>query len=188
MKAPVWVALMALAAGASGQRPGVPGPRGGLPPVSPIPSVQPVRPPAGTHRPGNRFGAGAYGYADPLLWGGGYDYDYDYYPPAPNVIVVPPAPAPVIVQEPAQPVPHSEVREYAPAAAPAEPLAEQASFALVLKDGSIRSAVAVSAQDNTVHYVDPDGQHLNVSLDLIDRQATKRLNTERKLRLQLPAR
>jgi hypothetical protein len=181
MKAPVWVALLVLAAGASGQRPGR-----GIPPVSPIPSVQPVRPPAGAHRPGTRFGSSPYGYAGPLLWGG---YDYDYYPPAPNVIVVPPVPAPVVVQEVAPPVPHSEVREYAPAAAtPAEPQGEQASFALVLKDGSIRSAVAVSVQDNTVHYVEPDGQHLNVSLDLIDREATKRLNAERKLRLQLPVR
>src|SRR5579864_686279 len=127
MKAPVLVALLALAAGASGQRPGVPGQGNGLPPVSPIPSVQPVRPPAGSYRPaGNRFAAGR--YAGPLLWGG---YDYDYYPAAPNVIVVPPAPAPVFVQEIAPPVPHSEVREYAlAAAAPAEPQAEQASFAL----------------------------------------------------------
>jgi hypothetical protein len=185
MKAPVWVALLALAAGASGQRPGVPGQSSGLPPVSPIPSVQPVRPPAGPYRPANRFAGGRYGYAGPLLWGG---YDYDYYPPAPNVIVVPPAPAPVVVQEVPPPVAHSEVREYALATAPAGPQAEQASFAIVLKDGSIRSAVAVSVQDNTVHYVDPDGQHLNVSLDQIDRDATKRLNTERKLRLQLPAR
>src|SRR5579862_7796987 len=107
MKAPVWVALLVLAAGASGQRPGAPGQSGGLPPVSPIPFVQPVRPPAGAHGPGNRFGSGPYRYAGPLLWGG---YDYDYYPPGPNVIVVPPAPGPVFVQEVAPPVPHSEVR------------------------------------------------------------------------------
>jgi hypothetical protein len=56
----------------------------------------------------------------------------------------------------------------------------------VLKDGKVLSAAAVTAQGSVLQIVDPDGQHQRVPLDSIDREATRRRNAERNLRLQLP--
>ena len=126
----------------------------------------------------HRFFPGAF----PSYWDSGYDYPSygaDYAPaPAPNVVVVqlPPPPSPP---------PTPEIHEYSGAsAAPASD--EQPAYAIALKDGSVHAAAAVTVQDNTLHYVDPDGQHRLVPLDMVDREATRRLNRERNLRLQLP--
>jgi len=45
--------------------------------------------------------------------------------------------------------------------ATAEPVPdeEQPALAIVLKDGSVQSAVVVSVQDDVLQYVDPDGEH-----------------------------
>jgi hypothetical protein len=48
------------------------------------------------------------------------------------------------------------------------------------------SAAAVTAQGNILQIVDPGGEHQRVPLDAIDREATRRRNAERNLRLQLP--
>ncbi len=122
---------------------------------------------------------------------GDYDYGYGYsgYAPAPNVVVVQ-QPAPYIMLPEAPPEPaRPEIHEYgsgAPAPVPS-PDEESAAFTIVLKDGSVRSAVAVAVQDNMVHLVEPDGRHGRVSLDAVDRDATRRRNRERHMELQLPA-
>ena len=56
----------------------------------------------------------------------------------------------------------------------------------MLKDGKTLSAAAVTAQGAALQIVDPDGGHQRVPLDAIDREATRRRNAERNLRLQLP--
>jgi hypothetical protein len=58
-----------------------------------------------------------------------------------------------------------------------------------MKDGSVRSAkaVVVLASDGILQYVDPDERHVRISVSDIDREATKKLNSERKLTLWLPA-
>ena len=46
---------------------------------------------------------------------------------------------------------------------------------------------AIHENDNVcLSYVDPDGQHRRVSLNTVDREATRRVNRERKLELRLP--
>jgi hypothetical protein len=63
---------------------------------------------------------------------------------------------------------------------------EPALFAIVLKDGSVLPAAAVMTQEDALQIVDADGQHRRVPLNAIDREATRRRNAERNLRLQLP--
>jgi hypothetical protein len=97
-----------------------------------------------------------------------------------------PPPQTIVQQAPRETV-RSVIHEYKPTAT-SEPVPgeEQPAFAIVLKDGSVQSAMAGAVQDEVVHYVDPDGQHRRVSLDTVDREATRRVNRERKLELRLP--
>jgi len=117
---------------------------------------------------------------------GDYGYSYENYAPAPNVVVVQQPPLYVLLPtEPSVP-PKSEIREYhQPGAAD-----QEQTFAIVLKDGSVLSAAAVTLQDRGqnrgLYYVEPGGAHRLVSLDAVDREATTRVNRERKLQLQLP--
>jgi hypothetical protein len=94
-----------------------------------------------------------------------------------------PPPAVVSAEEPLPVAP--QIREYPTPQAPA-PAGEPATFAIVLKDGKTLSAAAVTAQGAALQIVDPDGGHQRVPLDSIDREATRRRNAERNLRLQLP--
>jgi hypothetical protein len=116
------------------------------------------------------------------LFLGDYGYGYDNYAPAPSVVMVQQPPLYVLLPpEPSAP-PKSEIHEYQrPAAAE-----QEQAFAIVLRDGSVHFAVAVTVQQSALYYVEPDGGHRLVSLDALDREATGRLNRERKLRLQLP--
>jgi hypothetical protein len=160
----------------------------GIPPVGPIPPLGGSAPLFGFD---NRFGFGRRFFpssaflpsAFPLLLGG----DDSGYPPASNIVIMEQPPPQTIVQQAPRETVRAEIHEYKPTAT-AEPVPgeEQPAFAIVLKDGSVRSAVAVSAQDGVLQYVDPEGEHRRVSLDTVDRQATRRVNRERKLELQLP--
>jgi hypothetical protein len=140
------------------------------------PDLPPAAPPRAPHRPASL----------PYfpLFPGGWDYGYAApYTPPPAVTIVQ-APPPYIPAPP-PPLPHAEIHEYkvAPESATA---AEPPSFAIALKDGSVRSAMAVTTQGDTLHYVDPEGRHERVSLDAVDRETTTRLNRARNLPLRLP--
>ena len=111
------------------------------------------------------------------------DYGYDAYEPAPSVVMVQQPPLYVVVPMAPSPPPKAEMHEYPHPSA----VGEEQAFAIVLKDGSVHSAVAVTVQANGLYYVEPDGAHRLVKLDALDREATARLNRERKLQLQLPA-
>lgn len=145
-----------------------------------------------------------------LPYGFGYEYvppfDYDdSYNDGP-VYDYAPQPVPYVqqptrfVQPPARPVAHQTahpvITEYTwPAAgaasSPSVPSttseSEPQAFAIVLKDGSTLSAVTVFASEDILHYVDPDARHLRVSMSLVDRAATLKLNRARNLNLYLPA-
>ena len=122
------------------------------------------------------------------LYTGAYDYGYDYAP-APNVIVLPASPPPpyVMVQEAPAPPVQPEIREYAPPSFEAPAGEAPPAFALALKDGSVRSAVAVSVDHGALHYVDTEGRHERLALESVDRDRTARLNRERNLQLRIPA-
>ena len=185
--------MLALAAGAGfGQH------RGGLMPANPVPlgnplpPISPISPFGGSPRPQS---AHQRGFRSPGYYPFPYYDDLGYYPatysapaePAPGGVTIIQqfaAPGPTPAEE--QPVVTPEIHEYPAPAAPSSG-AEPATFAIVLKDGSALSASAVTVQGSALQIVDPDGQHRRVSLDTIDREATRRRNAERNLRLQLPA-
>ncbi len=143
----------------------------------------------------SRNGVG-YAYL-PYDSGDAYDYAPQYAPqPAlfvqqPLIYVQPQPPAPPVVEPPG----HPAFTEYTwPAAdAASSPSAHSTAseseqpFAIVLKDGSTLSAVAVFASDDGLHYVDPDERHLRISMSEVDRAATLKLNRARNLNLHLPA-
>jgi hypothetical protein len=172
-RAAIWILLVSLpATHAFAQRSG--GARGG---GARGPSLAPVAHPGGVRAtPSPRY------MLYPPLWGGyDYGYGYDSEPAAPE-----PArfPAPVIFVPPPLPV-RSDIREYKPAAAEATS-SDVPMFAIALKNGTSQSATAVWAEGQELHYFDPDGRHLRVALDAVDREATRRLNAQRKLQLRLP--
>jgi hypothetical protein len=127
------------------------------------------------------LGFGGYGF-------GGYDYSYAPQA-APSVVVVgPPPPAYVPVPERPPETATMVIHEYQPLSAGATqaPEGDQPLFAIVLKDSTILSASAVVVQTDALHIVDSDGAHQRVPLEAVDREATRRVNRERKLQLQLP--
>lgn len=132
----------------------------------------------------NGFGYGYLPYDD---FGTAYDYAAQpasfIQPPPPFVQ----PPAPPVVQTPTT---HLVIKEYEwPAAGTASSTTASKAqpFAIVLKDGSSLSAVAVFESDDGLHYVDPDDRQLRISMSEIDRAATLKLNRERNLNLHLPA-
>jgi hypothetical protein len=123
----------------------------------------------------------------PLGFGYGFNdydyggYDYGYAPPAPSVVFVPPPP-----ERPPETA-TTVIHEYQPpSSAPPAPEGDQPVFGIVLKSGTVLSASAVVVQDGALHIVDPDGSHQRVLMEAVDREATSRVNRERKLQLQLP--
>jgi hypothetical protein len=120
-----------------------------------------------------------YGYDD-----SGQGYSGSNYDPQP-------APQMIIRQAPREPV-RPEIHEYhweAASALPAAPAAkgEEVTFVIALNDGSRHSASAFWVQDNVLHYIDPDDKQQQISMRLVDRQSTRRINRERNLDLWLPA-
>jgi hypothetical protein len=155
---------------------------------------------------GPGFARGGRGFSrgravSPYGFGYGYrPFDDDSgadYAPQPLLLVQQPPP---FVQPPAPPVVeppgHSAVTNYewpaagaasSPSALSTTSESEPQTFAIVLKDGSTLSAVAVFASDDGLHCVDPDERHLRISMSEVDRAATLKLNRARNLNLHLPA-
>jgi hypothetical protein len=96
------------------------------------------------------------------------------------LLVLPPEP---VVEAPPREV-HPVVIDYK-----REPASEgeAQSFGIVLKDGETLNATTVVAEGDALHYVDPDERNMRVALSAVDRDATRKLNAERKLVLHLPA-
>jgi hypothetical protein len=145
------------------------------------------------------------------VYAGGFEGGYPQQ--APNVtIVMPPqyaaqSGAPVtinqnflpqgskpVVQEygpgAAEPAPEdsSSLRMYqAPSAAPARQAQEApVTFLIALKDSSVYSAVAYWVDGESLNYITPQGKHNQVSLSLVDRSLSTRLNTGNKVEFRLP--
>jgi hypothetical protein len=166
----------------------------GLPPVQANPPLIPFSSRFSSFNRGFGFGNRGFGRSIQYPYGySGYgDYDYDYeYPPSPqNVIVVqqPPPPAPEAPQETPPPPVQSQIRDYnfgTTTEARPSGAAEQ-HFVIALKDGTLRSAVAVWAAGDSLNYVDPDGRYRKTPMAVVDRDRTNRLNRDRHLQLQLP--
>lgn len=159
---------------------------------------------------GNRNGAVA---AYPVYvggYGGYYDpsmYDGSYYggQPAPQqppqqpgsvTVIYPPPPAPVIINQfgpPDSQYSSSVVPRAMPAPPPVQSQTsepsdnEPAHFLIALKDHTIYSAVAYWVEGDTLHYFTNGNTHNQVSVSLIDRDLTARLNRDSGVEVKLPA-
>jgi len=155
---------------------------------------------------GNGYGNGSvtpYVYAYPVFIGGGYDNSYAPQEPAPSqqpnvTVVFPPQqqranpvmvqPAPdseynTMVQRPPAPIFDTRLRENA-----AEPEPADANrYLLAFKDHTIYSAVAYWVDGDTLHYFTSGNTHNQVSMSLIDRELTERLNRELGIDFKVPA-
>ena len=132
---------------------------------------------------GNSYGYG-YGWFGDGVFPYVGDFDYGYPPP---VDAQPFPPRPILFQPPPRPV-QGVIHDYTSSGpAPAVPSpAEPAAFGIVLKDGSVRDAVAVVVDDEGLKYTEPDGRNVLLSIYAVDRAATRALNRQRNLNLWLP--
>jgi hypothetical protein len=151
-------------------------------------------PAGGFGRGGSGFGryrpAFPYGYGYGFL---GYDSDdvFGSYPQPmgyyPQPIVLIQAPPPMASVEPPPRPAHAVITNYPQPASGASAAEGGQTFGIVLKGGFIQPAVTVMAAGDVLHCVDPEDRHMRISMRDVDREATIKLNRERKLNLHLPA-
>jgi hypothetical protein len=135
-----------------------------------------------------RSNTGSYVYAYPVYVG-----NYSEPTPAPEpqaqpniTIVMPPQQPPVIINQ-YDPTPHPRMNVYQPEAAVApEPDPEPTRYLLAFKDHTIYSAVAYWVDGDTLHYFTAGNTHNQVSVSLIDRPMTERLNKDSGVTVKLP--
>jgi hypothetical protein len=147
--------------------------------------------------------SGAYVYALPVYIGGGY---YDAPQPvqsSPNVVVVyPQQAAPVIINHfdngrvasyaADTPLPDTVSVYQAPVRSPSEnPVGQSlneppAGYLIAFKDRTVYSAVAYWVDGDTLHYFTSGNNHNQVSIALVDRELTERLNKDRGVEVRLP--
>ncbi|HKE20906.1 MAG TPA: hypothetical protein VKB88_00870 [Bryobacteraceae bacterium] len=95
-------------------------------------------------------------------------------------------PSPFFGPPPVPPSPpaRSVIREYN---WPASTSPSASTISLVLKDGTVRLAIAVWTEEATVHYTGRDGTVGRLPLDAINREATTRANAAGQVAVWLPA-
>lgn len=153
--------------------------------------------PAGARRPRRPYTGSI--YAMPVYVGGGYGYyGGNYYdsPYPPDAAAGAPAPQPpnvIVIYPQTQPQPSAYASEppqagltqpYEESATPAA--GEPAHYLIAFKDHTIYSAVAYWVDGDTLHYFTTGNTHNQVSLSLVDRDLTERLNREAGTDLHLP--
>ena len=135
-------------------------------------------------------------YAVPVYVGGFYDNPYLPDGPGPgpapqqqpNVVVVYPqvVPQPTVYAPPndsyAQPSPDQSTQ---PASAEPAP-SEQEHYLIAFKDHTIYSALAFYVEGDTLHYFTSGNTHNQVSLSMVDKALTERLNKESGIDMKLP--
>jgi hypothetical protein len=105
--------------------------------------------------------------------------------PPPNVIVVYASQPP---QDPNTDAVQSSMQVYQPETAPpADETSAVDRYLFAFKDHSIYSALAFWVDGDTLHYFTDGTTHNQVSLSLLDRDLTERLNKEIGTGLKLPA-
>jgi hypothetical protein len=109
-------------------------------------------------------------------------------PAQPNIIVIYPqqseAPAPTAPPAKEEPV-QRESRTREPVPEPAS-ISEPSQYLIAFKDHTIYAAIAYWVDGGTLHYFTSGNTHNQVSLTLVDRELTERLNRESGLDLRLP--
>jgi len=122
---------------------------------------------------------------------GGFPYFYSPFGASPIVLESPaaaapqadiPAPAPIVVVAP----PPASSAPQTLSAAQEQPLPDPGEFVLVQRDGRLLFAVAFTAEPGRLIYVTKEGLRRTIALDLLDVDATLRMNEERGSSIQLP--
>lgn len=144
----------------------------------------------------------------PFAMGGYYGSGYDYGDQAGSPLANYPqqqymGPQVIINQNFAPDLARPVVREYVPDAGggiriygpqsqagenPAPVAEESPTFLIAFKDHTIYAALAYWVEGDTLHYVTNQNTHNQVSLDLVDRDLSDRLNRERQVDFRLPPR
>jgi len=139
-----------------------------------------------------------YAYAYPVFIGGYADYGYAAYPD--SGYATDPGTGPQVIMndnyvpERANPVMHDYTEESSGVQSFEAPGRESLSnssddgtdyYLIAFKDHSIYSAFAYWVENDTLHYVTPQRVHNQVSLALVDRQLTDKLNSGR-MQVKLP--
>ena len=155
-------------------------------------------------------------YAMPVYAGGYGGYGYAQQQQPNITVVMPQQPAPSVIinnhygSDPGRVVTTAEtsvdrggLKVYeptasAPAAAPAprEPVAKPTGslvredkpniYLIALKDGTVRQAIGYWSKNGALHFVTPAASVQQISLNDLDRDATAKLNADRKLDFDLP--
>ena len=172
----------------------------GSPGMSRHPTKSMIPTPKGFYYTGSYFGPGGFGrwgfgrggYAGygwpPSPFSDGYGNTIDYGEHVSQnqvtvVLVMPYQQVPVAPPPPPLPI-RPETREYHWPDSASDP---KAVFSIVSKDRSVHQAIAVWAQDADVCFIAPDGAGGQLPISSVDRESTYRVNTQKKLRLSLPA-
>ena len=150
-----------------------------------------------------KTGGVAVPFAYPVYVGGYSDPAYDQPPgqapvqPPQNITVIyPPQGGAPIVTSPygpptapaAQPPDREQpISPYQPQAQSNEDQSDRDHYLIAFKDHTIYSVLAYWVSGDTLHYFTPGNVHNQVSLSLVDRDLTTRLNRESGVDVQLPA-
>ena len=155
----------------------------GFPPYTGAPSG------SGRHHRQTYVGFGGYPVFYPAFGPPGVAYDQPAYDQPVGPPEQPPNP-PAVIDQNFGPQPGEErrtIQSYsAPSAPRPEPSEDQPLFFIGLTDNSVYTAVAYWVEGGTLNYITPQGRHNQVSLALIDRETTARLNRGSKFQLHLP--
>ena len=152
---------------------------------------------SGLGRPVGRVGTSRRGnnsvvlpYAVPVYIGGFYDNPYvgdgaapPPQPQQPNVIVVyPQMQQPVVYSPPVDNQAPGPANQPTTAEAPSDPQ----QYLIAFRDHTIYAALAYWVDGDTLHYFTSGNTHNQVSLSLVDKPLTERLNKEAGLDVRLP--
>ena len=141
----------------------------------------------------NNNGNNTFVYAFPYFIGGGYDNSFlGSDPPTapsgppPMAMYPPDMPRPAMVQ--VAPAMSAYQGAPGPAAANAgdDSAPDSERYLIAFKDHTVYSAVAYWFDGDTLHYFTPGNVHNQVSLSLVDRDLTTRLNKELGIDFQIP--
>ncbi|HWQ56479.1 MAG TPA: hypothetical protein VN442_22520 [Bryobacteraceae bacterium] len=142
-------------------------------------------------------------YAYPVYAGGMDAYGYQEQQQPQVTVVYPPPQPPVVLNQTFGATATPVMQEFPPEGndvtdikvyqAPARSDQEMAGavptgqyYLIAFKDNSIYSAVAYWIDGDTLHYFTSGNNHNQVSMSLVDRELTERLNRERKVDVKLP--
>jgi len=142
-------------------------------------------------------------YPYPVYIGGYYDTPYisqqaaalvpDQQPQQPNIVVIyppqqqPATPAMLYPYVPGTTTANQDATQQPPQSTSdtSEPASETPHYLIAFKDHTIYSAVAYWVDGDTLHYFTSGNTHNQVSLSLVDRDLTQRLNKESGVEMKL---